>query len=388
MPGHKPLLLDAVITRACDEAGLGDFGTRVFMPSLRKFVQAANDRLEELSDRGRQGIEDRIVRLLVNRLRMARDTRQHPDILAQELLPPAAIIGLPRTGSTKLQRMLAAGKGLHEVLMWQGYNPAPFPEAPGASRDPRIDAAMAFITSIEMHAPDSQKGHRLVVEEAEEEYALLEQTFETPSPISFFPVYSWCKYIERLDKTAMYAHLRHCLQYLQWQFHQGERKPWLLKYPANLGNESYISRTFPGIRYVVTHRDPFPVMASLIALNMGSQALFCRDPDPVQFSRWAFDEFSSQMERHLAWREASPDAQVLDVSFNDIVKNGMDVAQRIYGFLDLEWTPQTETEIRGWLVENEQQRDKLVYSMADLDFTEDECRARFGDYYARFGGCF
>src|SRR5207244_4175689 len=80
-----------------------------------------------LHEKGRKGIEDRIVRLLVNRLRMQRDITRHPEILSQTLLPPAAIIGLPRSGSTKLQRLLAAGRGFHELLMWQAFNPAPLP---------------------------------------------------------------------------------------------------------------------------------------------------------------------------------------------------------------------------------------------------------------------
>ena len=121
--------------------------------------------------------------------------------------------------------------------------------------------------------------------------------------ISFFPAYDWCKYIERLDKTEMYLHLRTGLQYLQWQFHQGANKPWLLKYPANLGNESYISRTFPGVKYVVTHRDPFPVMASLAKMISQTHLLNCKTRDSKRFSIWAFEEFVSEMDRHLAWRD-------------------------------------------------------------------------------------
>ena len=378
------LHVDSLLKRARAEAGFEDFGSAVFLPALRRMVDNINRAWDVLNERGRRGIEERLVRLLVNRLRMHRDCLAHPEISARNLLPPAAIIGLPRTGSTKLQRMLAAGRGLNEVILWQGYNPAPLAGDRHTDIERRKEAAAQFIASLDLFAPDSQKGHRLVVEEAEEEYQLLEQTFETPSFITFFPVYDWVRYIQRIDKTEMYQHLYRCLQYLEWQFHRDEARPWLLKFPANMGNESYMSRTFPGIRYVVTHRDPFPVMASLIRLHQGSHALYCREFDLENFSRWAMDEFANEMERHLAWREAYPGAPVLDVAFKEIVRDGMGVARRIYDFLQLEWSPATEARIGQWLAENDQQKEKLDYSLAEVPFDEAQCRRCFASYYERF----
>ena len=382
------LSIEALFVRARGDTGLLDFGTSSFVPALGKLVESINSISDNLHDKGRRGIEDWLLRLLVNRLRMQRDITLHPEILSETLLPPAAIIGLPRTGSTKLQRMLAAGHAFHELLFWQAFNPAPFPHVPGIAEDPRIQSAAEFIGSMASDVPDSYKGHKMIVEQVEEESHLIEQCFETPTTISFVPAFGWCRYIERLDKTDMYLHLRKCLQYLQRQFHRVEHKPWLLKYPANLGNESYISRTFPGIRYVVTHRDPFPVLASLSRLIASTQLLNCREYDIKRISRWSLDEFSSQMERHLAWRDANPQVQVLDVSFDEIVRNGLDVARRVYAYLDIEWDADTETEIHGWLAENEQQTDKLEYRFDDLAFSEAECRERFADYYERFAGMF
>ena len=219
------------------------------------------------------------------------------------------IIGLPRTGTTKLHRLIAAGRGFHELLMWQAYNTAPFPVEAIDGRDPRIRSATDFVQWMATDAAGSHKAHTMIVEGAEEEHHLIEQTFETPTTVSFLPVYDWCHYIERLDKTAMYAHLRACLQYLQWQFHRDTPKRWLLKFPANLGNESCIDRNFGNVKYIVTHRDPWPVMASLARLNAETQRLYCHNPDIKRFSQWGLREFSFEMERHLAWREANPRVQ-------------------------------------------------------------------------------
>jgi hypothetical protein len=385
MTGNEPLSLERLLARARAETGLDDLGDAYFLPPLRKLLESIDGCRDQLRPEAISWADAWVIRHLVNRLRMQRDIALHPEILAEDLLPPAAIIGLPRTGSTKLQRMLGAGGGFQEVTFWQAFNPAPFPESDPNAPDPRIDAAAAFVASLARNAPGSLKSHRVAVEAADEENHLLEQTFSTPATVSYMPVYDWCRYIERQDKTAMYQHLRKCLQYLQWQFHRGGSKPWLLKYPANLGNESYIARSFPDIRYIVTHRDPFRVLASLIRYVAETQMLNCTRADKRLISRWAIDEFASEMERHLAWREEmSGAAPILDIAYDEIVKDAFGVAARIHDFLGLPWTGETEARIRHWLADNDELRDKLEYSLDDVGFTEVECRKRFRDYYARF----
>ena len=119
-----------------------------------------------------------------------------------------------------------------------------------------------------------------------------------------------------------------------------------------------------------------------------TRMLHCRTEDVERFSRWSLEEFASEMERHLAWRDSHPPEQILDVGFNDIVGNGMPVARRIYDFLGTVWSPATENEVRLWLADNETQKDKLEYSPAGLGFTEAECRRRFADYYQRYSRFF
>lgn len=381
---HEPFYAAALLARARHEANCEDFGTDSFIEPLSVLLDSLNEVLDQLHDKGRVGFENWLIRLLVNRLRMQRDIMQHPEIATQTLLPPAAIIGLPRTGSTKLQRVLAAGHGLQELLMWQAFNPAPFPNAHAGERDPRIQAAVDHLDWVMADAPDSQKGHPMMVEQVEEENHLIEQSFEAATTITYVPVYRWAEWIAHTDKTAMYRHLRTCLQYLQWQFHRDAPRPWLLKHPGNLGSETCIDALFPGVRYIVTHRDPFPVMASLSQYIAAAQKLYCVDSDIRRFSRWALDDFALKMDHHLAWRDAHPEAKILDIGFGEIVRDGLGVARRVYDFLDIEWTANVEADILGWLEQNERERDKLEYSFDHVAYSEAECRERFADYYRRF----
>ncbi len=67
----------------------------------------------------------RIINLLSVRLRAEDYFKNYPEILEQELYPCMVIVGLQRTGTTKLQRLLAADPDSRVILSWEALNPAP-----------------------------------------------------------------------------------------------------------------------------------------------------------------------------------------------------------------------------------------------------------------------
>ena len=73
---------------------------------------------------------------------MQRAITEHPEILDEEILPPVFVTSLPRTGSTKLHRMLAATGDFNGLPFWMSYNIAPFPDTEDTGGpDLRIAAA-------------------------------------------------------------------------------------------------------------------------------------------------------------------------------------------------------------------------------------------------------
>ena len=85
-----------------------------FLKDCTRFVNSLNVQAE-VSDERWNNVVEYILRLLQNRLRFAEDLSRNPEILDQELLPPVLIVSLPRTGSTKLHRMLGVS-GSFQVL--------------------------------------------------------------------------------------------------------------------------------------------------------------------------------------------------------------------------------------------------------------------------------
>src|SRR6185503_10540780 len=138
----------------------------------------------------------------------------------------------------------------------------------------------------------------------EEHTYLLEFTLHTYWPISYFEVPGFLAWLRRQDRDRAFLYIRKLLQYLQWQFHASDPKPWVLKSPPNLGYESHLARHLPGARFVVLHRDPVEVIPSAAAIVREVRRLYCGAPaDCAKVAAWALEEFAGAMDRHLAWRD-------------------------------------------------------------------------------------
>src|SRR6187200_1870963 len=79
---------------------LDELGDPSFRLALGKLVDSINTEAT-LTEDGAPAATERLLRVLVNRLRFEADKKRHPEILDEPLPPPLIICGLPRVGSTK-----------------------------------------------------------------------------------------------------------------------------------------------------------------------------------------------------------------------------------------------------------------------------------------------
>ena len=94
----------------------------------------------------------RMINLLCVRLRAEEMFKKHPEILEQELYPVWMILGLQRTGTTKLHRLLAADKDHRVLLSWEALNPAPLSDDPSELKK-RIGVAKTSENALKIMAP-------------------------------------------------------------------------------------------------------------------------------------------------------------------------------------------------------------------------------------------
>ena len=100
------LSVDQLMARAREIAGVDIVDDEIVEPLTilhRAYAQEA-----QLDAEGAGALTRSLVRLLANRLRMKRDFQAHPEIREQPLKGPLVIMGVARSGTTKLQKVLAA----------------------------------------------------------------------------------------------------------------------------------------------------------------------------------------------------------------------------------------------------------------------------------------
>jgi hypothetical protein len=297
------------------------------------------------------------------------------------------ICGLPRVGSTKLHRLLAETGDFQALIFWQGFNPAPFPDAIPGEADPRIADAVRFLEWRAGANPATNAAHYMAALDPEEDTYLLEYTLHTYWPISYFEVPGFLAWLKSQDRDDAFHYVRKLLQYLQWQFHRSSPKPWVLKSPPNLGYEKFMARHLPGARFVVLHRDPVEVVPSAAAIVREVRRLYCGAPaDTRRVAAWALEEFAGAMDRHLAWRESAPADSVLDIPYAEVRDDDIDVLRRVYDFSGLAWSSDAEARARAWSTQNRQHRHGVHrYSLEESGLTAQVIERRFAAYLDRFG---
>src|SRR5690606_17726786 len=172
-----PRTVDGLLAAAQSVAGLDDFGDRYFLKGLNVLVNGL-EKEALLNEMGVQINFGGIINLLVNRLRYVRDVKQHPEILEEKIVQPIVILGLPRTGTTKLQRILSADPQVQSMLYWRTINPAPFPGEQPGNPAARIETALAVEKMLAEQFPGWMARHPTEALEPDEELHLMQGSFE------------------------------------------------------------------------------------------------------------------------------------------------------------------------------------------------------------------
>ncbi|MEJ2459066.1 MAG: hypothetical protein P8Y58_13385, partial [Novosphingobium sp.] len=116
------LTVDQLLAKARDITGIDIIDDDAVEP-LTAMVKSLNEE-SKLHAAGARAMQHRLLRLLCNRLRMQRDFKAHPEIGQQVIQAPIVICGMGRTGSTKLQKLLANSGDVNWLPYWQVHNPS------------------------------------------------------------------------------------------------------------------------------------------------------------------------------------------------------------------------------------------------------------------------
>lgn len=377
---------DLVLEDARKRAGLDDFGDDRFLDPMRRLLHSLEEEAR-LNAVGRVTMYERIVGSLIGRLSAQDYFVRHPEILDEEIVAPTVIVGLARTGSTMMHRLLAADPAVYAVRWWECRAPAPYPGSDWRHEDPRIADAYAEIEAILEAAPELATIHPWDAEGPDEEIMLLEHAFLSGVPDAFCNVPSYRRFVMESDLRDGYAYMKRMLQFLQWQKkeagHPAER--WVLKAPFHLARIPQLVEAFPDARFVQTHRDPLETTPSIASLYCSTWRTNSDHVDPLVVGEQCLELWSWGIAKCLAARDAGYEDRFVDVLYEDTRRDAMASIESVYERLGLPLTDEAREAMKRWGDEN--RRDKRAahaYTLEEFGYTREGIERAFGDYRERF----
>lgn len=373
----------AEASKACN--GLSDFGDSAFLEPAHVLIKAFNNEAG-LSPQGKAIWRKRFIELLKNRLVIEDYFNRHPEIADESITTPTVIVGLPRTGTTLLQRILGCDRRFYPMLAWEARFPAPFTEPNGSVADPRIARAVAMTDAMIAANPNLLSIHPLNALEPDEEGILLEHTFQ-----SFFDSYadipSYTQWMWEHDQTPAYRYLKRMLQFIQWQKRQRSEtaQSWILKTPHHLRQLHVLFDVFPDVRIIQTHRDPLKTIPSIGSFAFNMWKLAMTNPDPKRAGRQWSDIWSRGMRESLALRDRLPSDRFHDIWFADTIHQPLAVIKGIYQYLNLSFPAETQERMLKYLEDNSREKRPLhEYSLDYYGLSEEQIKIDFKAYRERF----
>ncbi|RJG09111.1 sulfotransferase [Pseudomonas cavernicola] len=378
--------VDSLLAQASARAGgLSDFGPGNYREALQVMFDSLRDEAG-LSAQGRALLHEKLLGQLANRLVIEDYCRRYPEIEQQPLDDPLVIVGLPRTGTTLLQRTLAVDPQFHSAAWWETRYPAPLP---GESLDDpaqRTARACAEVASMLEYLPQILAIHPLDALQADEEFMLMEHSFMSALD-SYANVPSYTAWLDRQDQTPVYDYLKKMLQFLQWQQRRRGRpagRRWLLKSPQHLHTLELLFKTFPRAQVILTHREPGKTIPSIASFVHTLWQMYSDSPDP----RLVGAQWSTRMARAIRHsmevRDGQPAECFLDVRFEDTLADPLAVIERIYRFAGLPLGDDVRAAMADWLAQNgREKRAAHGYSLAQFGLSERQLEDDYADYRAR-----
>ena len=356
--------------------GMTDLGGTGHEEGLRILVDDLNSPEAGLTGKGNYFQRSEVKSALVGRLLTQAQFNQRPEHVDVPIERPIFVMGLPRTGTTALHRLLHADPRTQGLEMWITQYPQPRPPRDTWESDPIFTAMQQAFQAHHIASPEYLGIHYMDATSVEECWRLLRQTGKSNSYESLAHVPRYTEWLAKQDWTDAYARHKENLQLIGLN---DPDKRWVLKNPSHMTALDALMAVYPDAMIVFTHRDPVTCIASSCSLSAETTAGHSTTFVGETIGRTQLDLWSRAYHAFHDARPAYDQGQFVDVAFSDLVKDPLGVTRGIYEQFGLDWTPAVQAAIEEIDRESKQGAAKPShsYTLSDYGLTEDEVRSRF-----------
>ena len=375
----QPFMENAVKT-----SGLEDFGGDTFKQGLEVLIDSLNNDLD-LAEGTAGYFQQMITQILVNRLQVTRLIKDHPEIQGEEIKAPIIIVGLPRTGTTITQTLMALDPLSRFLRNFESAGavcppPSLLPHVP----DPRIKASYDAMEGLFSMGPELRgiNGINFMALGTAECQNLMAHEFVHAGWSAGSSLFGHGNWVGDCDMTQAYGWHKRLLQVFQWKL---PNEHWVLKAPIHLFGLEPLLKTYPDARIIFTHRDPFEAMVSGVSLVSHWTQLTTGQVDIPAIADWYPALWVKGLERALEVREKLREEQVFDVFHTDLSLDPIGSMKKIYEHFGIPFSRTVQKRMQIWLRDNPRSKFGSHFCNAsELGMEPDLEKERFGFYLNRF----
>jgi hypothetical protein len=359
---------DELIKAARKTTGLNDLGKDFSDEPLSNLLKSVNEEAN-LHPVGRFITRQRFISLLSIRLRAEYFFRLYPEILDPPLLPAWIIIGLQRTGTTKLQRLLAADPDHRVIPSWEVINPIPF-ISDQKGEDKRIAIAKTSVNAVKLMSPGFFAIHPIDVYEPEEDILLLDVSFLSTTPEAMMNVPSYAEWLEKTDQSAAYAYAVKLLKFMQWK---KTAKRWVLKSPHHLEFPDLIEKNFEEVHFLWPHRRVYESIPSFLSMVTYNHMIFSDEVDERRIAGHWVRKTGYMLDKALDYRSKdNNESKFTDIYYEDLIKDSEKELSRIYSLAGGLTPSLTRRFVKHEEDHPHRKYGSHHYSLSDFGLTKDE----------------
>jgi LPS sulfotransferase NodH len=370
---RPPLEPDALLAAARRDTGLDDFGPENGWRERLERLTAALHAEAALTGLGTTIAYGQLVSALSNRLRAVRLWREQPEIAHVPITAPIVVVGQMRSGSTRMQRLLACDERFAFTRFYESWNPVP--RWRGLPFDDRRGRAWFSLRVAHLLNPQFGVIHPTRSRQPDEEIGLHNVALFGAAFEAQWRIPSFARHGEQADGRPVYAEFRRQLQMLRWLRREAGDKPWVLKLPQFAQDLDALLHAFPDARLVYLDRDPVTVVGSSASLVHNQMRVQSDHVDRAWIGQETLHKVGLRQDRmdEARRRHGVP---VAEVSYEAMQVDWRGEIERVYAGLGLKRTAQALSAMERYMGQRGHSRlQKHRYDIADFGLAEAQVRA-------------
>ena len=372
---------DELVERAVAQAELDDLGPPTWREGLERVVESLGVS-PDYSPAGLDYLQNLFVKALWNRLRVIDYAKGNPQVRGGGCRP-----------TVRGPRDATHGDDAREQPARPGRPPSIPAQLGGRRLDPAADVGHTPLRPAVRHEAGTAAARRAAPRGRGQGNAALgvggqpyrmplraEPGLQVAALGTFLLTDDYVRWLYECDVTSAYEYEKLVLQILQ------SRAPgtWSLKMPSHAAFIDTLVATFPDVRIVWTHRDPYRATASLCSTLQASHGVV-GTADRAVVARSAVDQMKKSVERPLQHRELLTDERVHHLYYADVMRDPLREMTCLYAWAGEELTPQTADRMQRWLDANPPDRfGSRRYTLDEYGLSKEALVPVFAEYLATF----